>query len=148
MSAFFEDDSTFSMSYSYDDEYDDFENDSDFDDDYDYDDDETLDSIVDDKELVESKLNAAKSIEPPTNEFKTSSVSINADGVAISTGGTFTVDSGNFDLDGTGKLYASNAVINGDIYSNGYSVLTSNNFVISKNEPKTTVPANPKALII
>ena len=88
------------------------------------------------------------------NEFKTSSVSISKDGVAISTSGTFsvasenddeksavligskginigstgvfTVQTDNFEVTADGQLMATNAVINGQISNNGYPVLSRN----------------------
>lgn len=72
------------------------------------------------------------------NEFKTSSVSIDKNGVAISTSGTFTVDSGNFEVDENGRVSVHDAFISGDIYHKGYPVLTNQNIVYGKAQP-----ANP-----
>lgn len=72
------------------------------------------------------------------NDFKTSSVSITKDGVAISTSGTFTVDSGNFEIDENGKLNAHDVFVSGQLYNDGIPVLTKQDIVISK-----TQPANP-----
>lgn len=56
--------------------------------------------------------------------------------IAIKSGGTFTVDSGNFDLDSKGKVYASGAVINGQISSGGYPVLTKGyDIYVGSSEP-------------
>lgn len=86
------------------------------------------------------------------NEFNTSSVSINDEGVSISTGGnvsigaggSFTVESGNnFNIDEDGKLSATNAFLSGDVYSKGYPVLTTNDVIIS-----TSQPTNPKVGMI
>ena len=74
------------------------------------------------------------------NEFNTSSVSISKDGVAISTGGTFTVDSGNFDLDENGKLYASDALISGTLYSGNYPVMKNGyDVIVSSVQPNDSI---------
>lgn len=69
------------------------------------------------------------------NEFKTSSVSITAEGVAIATGGKFTVESENFSVNAEGRVSASNALLSGSVYSNGYPVLTTNDIIVSTTEP-------------
>lgn len=82
------------------------------------------------------------------NEFNTSSVTINNDGVAISTGGNvsigaggfFTVESGNFDLDKNGNLFAAGATINGNLSSGGYPVLTKDyDIYIGSEQPAASV---------
>lgn len=54
----------------------------------------------------------------------TSVVTIDKNGVAVGTSGTFTVDSDNFKVNADGKLYASGVVISGQLYNDGHSVLT------------------------
>nr|MCZ9313705.1 hypothetical protein [Methanocorpusculum sp.] len=72
------------------------------------------------------------------NEFRTSSVTINRVGVAINTSGTFTVDSGNFDVDENGGV-----TVNGNIRSGGKPVLTNGDIYFG-----TTSPSNPKLNMI
>lgn len=71
----------------------------------------------------------------PATAVETSKVTISGDGVQIKTGGTFTVDSGNFELDENGSLSAQSAYLSGDVYANGFPVLSTNDFVVNTNEP-------------
>ena len=76
----------------------------------------------------------------PASGVETSTVSVSADGVRIKTGGTFTVDSGNFDVSENGTLNAygatlENANVYGTILSGGSPVLTSNDIHIGTNAP-------------
>lgn len=102
------------------------------------------------------------------NAFKTSSVSISEDGVAISTSGEFSVSAGadeessavvinkngvaigssgvltvqtdNFGITADGKISATDAVINGQISNNGYPVLSKNyDIYIGSEEPAANV---------
>lgn len=74
--------------------------------------------------------------------LKTSSVTIDGQGVSINTGGTFTVGSGNFDLDVNGKLSATDAYLSGTVISGGYPVMTSGyDIVVSTTEPKNNLHA-------
>lgn len=61
-----------------------------------------------------------------TNDDESSAVTINSNGVTIGSTGTFAVQTDNFGVTPDGKISASNAVINGQISNNGYPVLTKN----------------------
>ncbi len=81
------------------------------------------------------RITAIVSGEDAVGQVQTTNVSITANGVNIKTGGVFTVDSGNFTLDGSGNLSASGAQINGSLYNNGYPVLTPLDIYIGTTEP-------------
>lgn len=72
----------------------------------------------------------------PVGAVENTSVSITQGGVDIKTGGTFTVESGNFSLDERGVLNANGAQINGDLYSEGNPVLTSKEIYVGSVAPK------------
>lgn len=72
----------------------------------------------------------------PVGAVDSTKVTINQSGVAIATGGTFTVDSGNFALDGTGNLTANGAQINGELLNNGKPVLTDADIYVGTVEPQ------------
>ncbi len=72
----------------------------------------------------------------PVGALDSTKVTINKTGVAIATGGTFTVDSGNFALDTTGSLTANGAQINGELLNNGKPVLTDADIYVGTVEPK------------
>ena len=74
----------------------------------------------------------------PAGGVATSTVTVNAEGVNIKTGGTFTVDSGNFDIDASGNMSAQNAYLSGDVYVNGSPALSQKNIYVGTN-----APANP-----
>ena len=78
----------------------------------------------------------------PASGVETSTVSVSADGVRIKTGGTFTVDSGNFDIDVAGNLQAfgatlTNATVYGNVLVGGFPVRTSNDIHIGTDEPES-----------
>lgn len=103
----------------------------------------------DDKDSLSSKISqtsgrieAIVTGKEDATKLKTSSVTIDGNGVAINTGGTFTVGSGNFDLDENGKLSATDAYLSGTIISGGYPVMTSGyDIVVSTTEPKNNLHA-------
>lgn len=74
----------------------------------------------------------------PASSVQTSTVKVTATGVNIATGGTFTVDSGNFELDSSGNMSAQNAYMSGSLFANGYPVLSSHDVYIG-----TSAPTNP-----
>ena len=76
----------------------------------------------------------------PAGSVSTSTVTVNADGVNIKTGGTFTVDSGNFDIDASGNMSAQNAYLSGDVYVNGSPALSQKNIYVGTNEPSSPAP--------
>lgn len=76
----------------------------------------------------------------PASGVETTCVSINAGGVNIKTGGTFTVDSGNFDIDASGNMSAQNAYLSGDVYVNGSPALSQKNIYVGTNEPSSPAP--------
>lgn len=96
-------------------------------------------AILQNAEAIELKANKTD----PASGVQTSTVTVNASGVSIATGGTFTVDSGNFELDSSGNMSAQNAYLSGTLFSNGYSVLSSYDISIS-----TSAPSNPHAGMI
>ncbi len=61
-------------------------------------------------------------------------------GFHLKTGGTFTVDSGNFDLDENGNVSMKSASVNGNLTNNGIAVLTAKNLVVSSTQPTSPVP--------
>lgn len=71
----------------------------------------------------------------PAGSVSTSTVTVDADGVNIKTGGTFTVDSGNFDIDASGNMSAQNAYLSGDVYVNGSPALSQRNIYVGTNAP-------------
>lgn len=73
----------------------------------------------------------------PVGSVDNTTVIINRDGVSIATGGTFTVDSGNFSLDEEGNLTANGAQINGNLLNDGKPVLTNADIYIGTTEPFT-----------
>ena len=75
----------------------------------------------------------------PAGGVATSTVTVNADGVNIKTGGTFTVDSGNFDIDASGNMSAQNAYLSGDVYVNGSPALSQRNIYVGTNAPASPV---------
>ena len=74
----------------------------------------------------------------PATSLETSTVSVTADGVNIKTGGTFTVESGNFELDDQGNMTAQNAYLSGYVYVNGSEALSAKNIYVG-----STAPSNP-----
>ena len=100
----------------------------------------------------------------PVSSFESSTVAISAAGVHIKTGGVFTVDSGNFDLDEEGNVGIKNATISGDLSgtfsgsitgnvagnfsggvsgnlsSRGETALTGRDVIISTEEPLAATP--------
>lgn len=92
----------------------------------------------------------------PVSSFESSTVAISAAGVHIKTGGVFTVDSGNFDLDEEGNVAIKNANIagtlsgsfdgrvsgslTGNMAVSGESVLTGRDVIFSTAEPLTARP--------
>lgn len=75
----------------------------------------------------------------PAGSVSTSTVTVDADGVKIKTGGTFTVDSGNFDIDASGNMSAQNAYLSGDVYVNGSPALSQRNIYVGTNAPASPV---------
>ena len=90
-------------------------------------------------EAIELKANKTD----PASGVQTSTVSVNSNGVSIATGGTFTVDSGNFELDSNGNLSAQNAYLSGYLFSNGHPVLSNYDISIGTNPP-----TNPRSRMI
>ena len=72
--------------------------------------------------------------------MENSAVEIKSSGVGIKTGGTFTVESGNFELDGEGNVAIKNADISGNLSMGGATVLTGKDIVISSSQPTETWP--------
>ena len=70
---------------------------------------------------------------------KNSSVVIDTSGVAIKTGGTFTVDSKKFDINANGEMSATNVVISGKVQVDGYDVWNKGDLIVS-----TATPASPR----
>lgn len=60
-------------------------------------------------------------------------------GIHLKTGGSFTVDSGNFDLDENGNASMQNASINGELLNGGHPVLTARNLVVSTTQPTSPI---------
>lgn len=85
-------------------------------------------------EALELKANKGD----PATSLETSTVSVTADGVNIKTGGTFTVESGNFELDDQGNMTAQNAYLSGYVYVNGSEALSAKNIYVG-----STAPSNP-----
>lgn len=93
----------------------------------------------------EIALKANKS--DPAGSVSTSTVTIDADGVNIRTGGAFTVESGNFDIDSSGNMSANLATLNGatvfgkiqaqdPVEQKLYEVLSQYDIHIGTEEPK------------
>lgn len=82
------------------------------------------------------KLELKANKDDPATGVETSKVTISADGVKIKTGGTFAVDSGNFELDESGNMSAQNAYLSGDVYTNGFPALSTNDIVTNTNAPE------------
>ena len=84
----------------------------------------------------------------PVSAVESSTVAISASGVHIKTGGVFTVDSGNFDLDEKGNVDIRNATItgtlsggvSGNLSSGGDTALTGRDVIVSTNEPTGAKP--------
>jgi hypothetical protein len=76
----------------------------------------------------------------PVGSVNNTTVIINRDGVAIATGGTFTVASGNFSLDEEGNLTANGAQINGKLLNDGKPVLTNADIYVGTTEPLSKTP--------
>lgn len=66
-------------------------------------------------------------------------LTLDGTGIHMKTGGTFTVDSGNFDVDANGNVSMNNASVNGELLSSGQPVLTSRNLVVSSTTPKNPI---------
>lgn len=75
----------------------------------------------------------------PAGGVQTSTVTVDAQGVNIATGGTFTVDSGNFDIDAGGNMSAQNAYLSGAVYVNGSPALSQRNIYVGTNAPSDPV---------
>lgn len=67
-------------------------------------------------------------------------MTLDATGIHMKTGGTFTVDSGNFDVDENGNVSMLNASVSGNLTSNGIAVLTAKNLVVSSTQPTSPAP--------
>ena len=76
----------------------------------------------------------------PAGAVSTTTVTVNKNGFHLNTDGTFTVDSGNFSLDGEGNMSCSGASINGELLNNGQKVYTPLDIYIG-----TVEPLNPRA---
>lgn len=61
-------------------------------------------------------------------------------GIHMKTGGAFTVESGNFDVDENGNVSMLNASVSGNLTNNGIAVLTAKNLVVSSTQPISPVP--------
>ena len=66
-------------------------------------------------------------------------LTLDGTGIHMNTGGTFTVDSGNFDVDANGNVSMNNASVNGELLSSGQPVLTARNLVVSSTTPKNPI---------
>ena len=82
-------------------------------------------------EALELKANKGD----PATGVETTLVSITASGVVIKTGGTFTVESGNFELDEQGNMSAQNAYLSGNVFTNGHPALSEYDIYVGTNEP-------------
>ena len=71
-------------------------------------------------------------------KVENSSVVINTSGVSIKTGGTFTVDSKKFDINASGEMSATNAMISGKLQVDGKDVWHKGSLVVS-----TVTPPSP-----
>lgn len=70
------------------------------------------------------------------SDGESSAVTIDKNGVAIGSSGKFTVQTDNFGVTKDGKISANDAVINGQISNNGYPVLTRNyDLYVGSSEP-------------
>ena len=76
----------------------------------------------------------------PASGVETTAVTINASGVSIKTGGTFTVDSQKFDIDEDGEMSAVNARISGQLSVDGNDVWHKGNLIVSTATPTNPVP--------
>lgn len=84
-------------------------------------------------EALELKANKGD----PATSLETTTVTVTSTGVRIKTGGTFQVDSGNFELDEQGKLSAQDAYLSGDIYTRGFPVLSENDIAFGTQPPSS-----------
>ena len=87
-------------------------------------------------ELTKQQIELKANKDDPATGLETTSVIVNAGGVRVKTGGTFTVDSGNFDLDGNGNMSAQNAYLSGQVFVNGNPALSTYDIVVSTNPPE------------
>lgn len=71
----------------------------------------------------------------PAGAVQTTHVQIDQSGVHLNTDGTFTVESGNFAVDGEGNLSCSDASINGTLLNQGQKVYTPQDIYIGTEEP-------------
>lgn len=76
----------------------------------------------------------------PVGAVENTAVEVKPAGVSIKTGGTFTVESGNFELDGEGNVAIKNADISGNLSMGGATVLTGKDIAISSSQPTETWP--------
>jgi hypothetical protein len=76
----------------------------------------------------------------PVGAVENTAVEVKPAGVSIKTGGTFTVESGNFELDGEGNVSIKNADISRNLSMGGATVLTGKDIVISSSQPTETWP--------
>ena len=76
----------------------------------------------------------------PAGSVSTSTVTVNAGGVSIRTGGTFTVDSGNFGINADGNMSAQNAYLSGNVFVNGSPALSQKNIYVGTNAPSSPAP--------
>lgn len=84
-------------------------------------------------QTVEEKSGKAETV---TNTAMT----LDKTGFHLKTGGTFTVDSGNFGVDENGNVSMKSASVSGNLSQNGIDVLTAKNLVVSSTQPTSPVP--------
>ena len=87
-------------------------------------------------EVTQKQIELKANKDDPATGVENTAVLINAGGVRVKTGGTFTVDSGNFDLDSKGNMAAQNAYLSGQVFVDGHPALSTNDIVVSTNAPE------------
>ena len=91
------------------------------------------------------ELTASKVEKGEAKTLENTSVKVSTKGVEIMTGGTFSVESGNFNIDASGNMQATsatldaatiaNADVSGTLKSGGWDVLTKGDLIVHSNQP-------------
>lgn len=89
---------------------------------------------------IEARVETVEENSGKAETLTNTAMTLDKTGIHMKTGGTFTVESGNFDVDENGNVSMLNASVSGNLTNNGIAVLTAKNLVVSSTQPTSPVP--------
>ena len=92
-----------------------------------------------DAEAIKLRVQTVEENSGKAETVTNTAMTLDKTGIHMKTGGTFTVESGNFDVDENGNVSMNDASVNGELLNSGQPVLTARHLVVSSTQPQSPI---------